>query len=206
MDTTMHRRDALKRMAMGGLGAAAMPAWVSKLRGVAHAHAEARPQVSEGSEPKVFTSHQNETVIALSELIIPQTDTAGAKAAQVNVFIDTVLEDADTAEREAFLGGLGWMDERSQELFGAKFIEAASNQQTALLTIVSSESNHSLSDRVGVEFFQALKELTVTGYYTSEIGMLEELGNDGSVYFDDDPGCRHPEHQGEATSQNRGGR
>ncbi len=206
MDTTMHRRDALKRMAMGGLGAAAMPAWVSKLRGVAHAHAEARAQVSEGSELKVFTPHQNETVIALSELIIPQTDTAGAKAAQVNVFIDTVLDDADAAEREAFLGGLGWMDERSEELFGAKFTEAASNQQTALLTIISSERNHSLSDRVGVEFFQAIKELTVTGYYTSEIGMLEELGNDGSVYFDDDPGCQHPEHQGEATSQNGGGR
>ena len=121
------------------------------------------------------------------------------------MFIDTVLDDANAAEREAFLGGLGWMDERSQELFGETFIAAASNQQMALLTIISSESNHSLSDRVGVEFFQALKELTVTGYYTSEIGMREELGDDGSVFFDDDPGCGHPEHQAEAASQNGGG-
>lgn len=69
------------------------------------------------------------------------------------------------------------------------------NEQTALLTIISSEDNRSLRERTGVEFFQALKELTVTGYYTSEIGMLEELGDDGGTYFDDDPGCQHPEHQ-----------
>ena len=196
----MRRREALKRLAMASLGAAAAPAWVTTLSDIAHAHAAgARSQAGATWEPQVFTPHQNETVVTLTELIIPQTDTAGAKAAQVNVFIDTVLDDADAAEREEFLRGLRWMDERSQELFSANFIDAEANEQTALLTIVSSEDNQSLPDRTGVEFgvefFRAIKQLTVTGYYTSEIGMLEELDDDGSVYFDDDPGCRHPEHQ-----------
>ncbi len=192
----MRRRDALKRLAMASLGAATAPTWVTTLSHIAHAHAAgARPQAGATWEPKVFTPHQNETVVTLTELIIPQTDTAGAKAAQVNVFIDTVLDDADAPEREEFLRGLSWMDERSQALFGTHFIDSEGNEQTALLTIVSSEDNHSLPERTGVEFFQALKQLTVTGYYTSEIGMLEELDDDGSVYFDDDPGCRHPEHQ-----------
>lgn len=192
----MRRRDALKRLAMASLGAATAPAWVTTLSDIAHAHAAGAPlQAGVTWEPKVFTPHQNETVVTLTELIIPQTDTAGAKAAQVNVFIDTVLDDADAAEREEFLRGLSWMDERSQELFGTNFIDAEANEQTALLTIVSSEDNQSLPERTGVEFFQAIKQLTVTGYYTSEIGMLEELDNDGSVYFDDDPGCQHPEHQ-----------
>jgi len=181
---------------MASLGAATAPGWVMTLSDIAHAHAATtRPQAGATWQPKVFTTHQNETVVSLTELIIPQTDTAGAKAAQVNVFIDTVLDDADASEREEFLRGLSWMDDRSQELFGTDFIDAASNEQTALLTIVSSEDNQSLPDRTGVEFFQAIKQLTVTGYYTSEIGMLEELDDDGSVYFDDDPGCRHPEHQ-----------
>ncbi len=192
----MRRRDALKRLAMASLGAATAPTWVTTLSHIAHAHAAgARPQAGATWEPQVFTPHQNETVVTLTELIIPQTDTAGAKTAQVNVFIDTVLDDADAPEREEFLRGLSWMDERSQALFGTNFIDSEANEQTALLTIASSEDNQSLPERTGVEFFQAIKQLTVTGYYTSEIGMLEELDDDGSVYFDDDPGCQHPEHQ-----------
>lgn len=189
----MRRRDALKRLA---IAAATTPVWVTTLSEIARARAVGvPPQTLATWSPKVFTPHQNETVLSLTELIIPQTDTAGAKAAQVNVFIDTVLDDADASEREEFIRGLSWMDARSQELFGADFIDAGSNEQAALLTIISSEDNQSLPDRTGVEFFQAVKQLTVTGYYTSQIGMLEELDDDGSVHFDDDPGCRHPEHQ-----------
>ena len=192
----IRRRDALKQLAIASVGAATAPAWVATLSGIAHAHATgARAQSRASWEPTVFTAHQNDTVVTLTELIIPQTDTAGAKAAEVNVFIDTVLEDAGSAEREEFLRGLAWIDDRSQELFGANFIDAESNEQTALLTIVSSEDNQSLTGRAGVEFFQAIKQLTVTGYYTSQIGMLEELDDDGGLDFDDDPGCQHPEHQ-----------
>lgn len=178
----MERRDALKRLAMASVAAASTPAWGSA-------------QTDDAWAPRVLTPHQNESVVALTELIIPQTDTAGAKAARVNVFIDTVLADADEGARDAFVTGLEWTDARSRELFGASFIDAGENEQTALLTIVSSEDNDTSSDRVGVDFFQTLKQLTVTGYYSSEIGMLEELGDDGGVYFDDDPGCQHPEHQ-----------
>jgi gluconate 2-dehydrogenase gamma chain len=191
----MQRRDALRRLALASL-ATTSPAWVTALSGLAHTHASgARPQSRAPRQLEVFTAHQNETVVALTELIIPRTDTAGAKAAEVNVFIDTVLDDANANERNEFLRGLIWIDDRSQELFGANFVEAAENEQTALLTIISSEDNQSLPDRIGVEFFQAIKQLTVTGYYTSEIGMLEELDDDGGLDFDDDPGCQHPEHQ-----------
>ena len=193
----MQRRDALRRLALAAsLGATTATAWVTALTELAHAHAPgARPQSSATWQPKVFTAHYNETIVTLTELIIPQTDTVGAKAAEVNVFIDTILNDAGTAEREAFLRGLSWIDDRSRELFGTTFITAEPSEQTALLTVISSEDNQSMSDRIGVEFFQALKELTVTGYYTSEVGMLEELGDDGGLDFDDDPGCQHPEHQ-----------
>ena len=143
----------------------------------------------------MFDAHQNETVVVLSELIIPQTDTPGAKAAKVNEFVDLVLSDASESDRKQFLKGLAWMDARSQELFGTDFMSAAPEQQTALLTILASPKNKAFEDQVGIDFFNAIKGLTITGYYTSEIGMKQELGDDGQLFFLEYPGCTHPQHK-----------
>jgi hypothetical protein len=177
------------------------PAWVDRLVAGAEAYASARQhhgsvqQALEPWRPKMLTVQQNAAVIAITELIIPATETPGATAAKVNEFIDAVLDDARDAERREFLDGLAWMDARSRELFGADFAGCAPDQQTALLTIVSSEKNTAMEDRTGVAFFRAIKALTITGYYNSEVGWREALGDDGVVFFADDPGCRHPEHQ-----------
>jgi hypothetical protein len=198
---TLDRRQALRTLAFGGIGAVAAPAWAEKLAEIARDHADhAHTAVSAAAEaapwaPKVFDAHQNETVAVLSELIIPQTDTPGARAAKVNEFIDLVLDDAGESDRKQFLKGLAWMDARSQELFGTDFVSAAPEQQTALLTIVASPKNKAFEDQVGIEFFNAIKGLTITGYYTSEIGMKQELGDDGQLFFLDYPGCTHPQHK-----------
>jgi hypothetical protein len=199
----LDRRQALRKLAAGGLGAATAPLWGQRLtelavaRADAHTHAAAAaPAAAAPWTPKFLDAHQNETVVAITELIIPQTDTPGAKAAKVNEFIDLVLSDAQPAERKEFLRGLFWMDTRAQELFGANFVSATPEQQTALLTIVSSGKNKSTSDQIGVEFFEAIKGMTVTGYYTTEIGLRQELGEDGNLFFASYPGCQHPEHKG----------
>ena len=49
--------------------------------------------------------------------------------------------------------------------------------------------------RTGTEFFQAIKVMTINGYYTSEIGLRQELGDDGQLFMLQFPGCTHPEHQ-----------
>jgi glucoside 3-dehydrogenase (cytochrome c) hitch-hiker subunit len=198
---TLDRRQALRTLAFGGIGAVAAPAWAEALATIARDHADhthaALAAAAEAAPwaPKVFNAHQNETVVLLSEMIIPQTDTPGAKAAKVNEFIDLVLDDANEAERKQFLNGLAWMDGRSQELFGTDFVSAAPEQQTALLTIVASPKNKAFEDQVGTEFFKAIKALTITGYYTSEIGMKQELGDDGQLFFLEYPGCTHPQHK-----------
>jgi hypothetical protein len=204
----LNRRDALRKMVVGGLGAATVPAWVENLQALAHAsaahvHAAAAAAPEVAWTPKVLDAHQNETVITLSELIIPTTETPGGKAALVNRFVDAVLVDAEPGDRKDFLGGLRWMDLRSNELFGADFVAATPDQQTALLTIVSSPQNKSLADQVGVEFFQAVKSLTITGYYTSEVGMRNELGDDGQLFFTEFKGCTHPEHGAPASATPR---
>ena len=193
----MDRREALRRMVLGPVGAVCAAAWVDDLTELALAHA-APGQAAAGAAawtPRVFTPHQDATVIEISELIIPQTDTAGARAAQVNRFIDTVLEDAPADERDSFLRGLAWMDRRSRALHGTDFIELAVEDQEALLTAVSARDGADAADGEGIEFFEAIKRLTITGYYTSEAGMLEQLGDDGTLYFSDIEGCTHPEHR-----------
>jgi hypothetical protein len=195
----LNRRQALRKLAVGGIGTAAAPLWIENLRAVAQAHAEhahARAAVAAPLDwkPKVLSAQQNETVMVLSELIIPTTDTPGGKAALVNRFVDEILTDAGASERREFLRGLQWLDQRSRELFGADFVGASSEQQNALLTIVSSPKNTQAADQIGTEFFQAMKSMTITGYYTSEIGMRQELGDDGQVFFAEFKGCTHPEH------------
>lgn len=190
------RREALRKLTVSGLGAAAAPLWFDTLGALAHAHAHAQGPSAAAAEwsPKVLSAHQDETVVAISELIIPQTDTPGAKAALVNRFVDLVLEDAEASDRKSFLRGLEWMDARSAELFGCEFVQAAPEQQAALLTIISSAKNKALEDQIGVEFFQAIKSMTITGYYTSEVGARQELGDDGTLFFAEFKGCTHPEH------------
>jgi hypothetical protein len=160
-----------------------------------HTAAAAAPAAAPWT-PRLLDAHQNETVAAISELIVPQTETPGAKAAKVNEFIDFVLSEAGPAERREFLRGLAWMDARSQELFGGPFVACTLQQQTALLTVLSSPANRLAADQLGREFFEAIKSLTVTGYYTTEIGLRQELGEDGALFLAGYPGCQHPQHKG----------
>jgi glucoside 3-dehydrogenase (cytochrome c) hitch-hiker subunit len=145
--------------------------------------------------PRVLTARQNDAVVALSELIIPETDTPGAKAARVNRFIDSVLFRAKQEDRDEFLRGLAWMDERSRSLFGADIASAAADDQRALLKTLSDEDTQAPDDRIGIDFFRALKSMTISGYYSSEIGLRQELGDDGQLFLAEFRGCDHPEHQ-----------
>ena len=191
------RREALRRMAAGAVGAASA-SWVESLsafaRAQAHTGAAHAAQAATGWTPQVLTAWQNEAVTALAELIIPATDTPGAKAARVNRFIDQVLRDAPPSERNAFFVGLAWMDSRSKALFGRDLVAASASEQTDLLTRVS-EAQPDHTDRQGAEFFRVLKSMTISGYYSSEIGLRQELGDDGQLFHLEFKGCDHPEHQ-----------
>jgi hypothetical protein len=156
-----------------------------------HQHVSTKPAKTAASAPfAVFNAHQNETVTTICELIIPQTTTPGAKAARVNEFIDTFLGSLNASRRQEFLEGLQWIDQRSQQLFQKLFAKATTQQQTELLTRL--DVTHSLEDPTGENFFRQIKSLTVYGYYTSKIGLEEELRFEGWVEY---KGCTHPEHQ-----------
>ncbi|HEY8535990.1 MAG TPA: gluconate 2-dehydrogenase subunit 3 family protein [Vicinamibacterales bacterium] len=191
----MDRREAIRRLAVGGAAVVGAPFWVEALAGAASGHAaHYQSQASAaGWTPKVFSPAQNDLVIALTERIIPETDTPGAAKAGVNQFIDAVLADAAPDVRQRFLDGLAWVDARSRRDFGVPFIEASEAQQVALLSVIS-RRDPAAGDRDGAEFFRALKSMTVTGYYTSEVGVLQELGEAEHLFFTEFRGCTHPGH------------
>ena len=139
---------------------------------------------------RTLNPHQNETVLAMIDQIIPATDTPGAKGARVNEFIDVILTDwATEEERKNFLNGLAGVDEQSVALFGKNFVEASSPQQIALLEAMEDASltvhyHHVRRSTAQAEerdpqlrgnFFRVFKGITLHGYYTSEIGFSQEL-------------------------------
>jgi hypothetical protein len=193
----------MRTLAAGAIGAATTATWVDSLsalaRQQAHAHAGGTAIAAQDWTPRVLTARQNEAVIALTELIIPDTGpapgTPGAKAALVNRFIDNVLHSASPADRDNFIKGLAWIDARSTKLFGKEFLATTAAEQTSLLTRISTAGNPDGEERIGTDFFRAIKVMTINGYYTSEIGLHQELGDDGVLFMPQFVGCTHPEHQ-----------
>lgn len=136
------------------------------------------PPSSSAWKPVLFDAHQNETVVVLSELIIPATDTPGAKDAKVNEYIDLILHDSAPERRNRFLQGLGWLDGYAIRTHGKPFIGCLPAQQVEMLTKLDGATAAEL--KAGADFFREIKTLTVSGYYTTKIG-IAELNKGGRV-------------------------
>jgi hypothetical protein len=110
-------------------------------------------------------------VAAISERIIPTTDTPGAIAAGVPAFIEMMLADwYEPTDRNAFMNGLGVLEGYSRVQFNRPFADIAPEEQDLVLT-------QAMTGRVSglpVSFFEHCRQLTITGYYTSEIGCKQE--------------------------------
>jgi glucoside 3-dehydrogenase (cytochrome c) hitch-hiker subunit len=198
-ETDINRRQALTQIVAGAVGVASMPLWVQSLcaqaRAEAHTHAAQTTASAAAWSPSALTPRQNEAVIALTELIIPATETPGAKAALVNRFVDHVLSTADPKERSEFVRGLEWLDDRCRARVGRDVAGASAAELTAALTPLAAEGAAAAEDAPGIAFFRAIKSMTITGYYTTEIGLRQELGDDGRMVLGAFEGCTHPEHQ-----------
>jgi len=162
----MNRREVLLLLA----GTAALP---DQLLAVGRAvHKRVRAGTLRALDP-----HQNETVATIAELIIPKTDTPGAREAGVPAFIDVMFAEwGDDDQRKVFTAGLANVDERSRALFGKDFIACNEAQQTQILTGLDAELARLRDTKADTSknFFQAMKWLTLTGYYTSEVGATTE--------------------------------
>jgi gluconate 2-dehydrogenase gamma chain len=165
------RREALQRLTVLVGGAVSAPTVDALLSGL---RAEPAPP---GWTPQALSRQQADLLGTLVDLIIPPTETPGAKQAGVPVFIDKLLDDwVGPADRARFLSGLAGVDEEMRRAHGVAFLEAAPGQQSALVVRLDREAIE--ARREGADprpFFATLKEWTLVGYYTSEIGATQEL-------------------------------
>ena len=128
-------------------------------------------------------------VEALSERIIPRSDTPGAKDAGVALLIDKAVV-ASPSLGLSYRAGLADLNALAISSYGCGFTALTEEQQIRLLTPLSLETDTSLGT-----FFALVKDMTVDAYYKTEAGLKTELGWHGNTYLASFPGCDHPEHQ-----------
>ncbi len=151
-----------------------------------------------GWKPLFLDEHQNETLIVLSDLIIPATDTPGGKEALVNRYIDLVLA-ADTHDNQrGFLNSLAYLDGESIRRYKSAFRYLGREDQDDLLHFLayskgaSGWTGEAAGADPGHDHFENLKQRIVFAYYSSEIGG-KALGWDGNVMHGVYQGCDHEE-------------
>ncbi len=199
VDLRQDRREWLKTSA-AIVGASLLPL-PSVTEEQPHAETASAKPVGKSSEnnfpSRFFTPLQHALVEELSETIIPADDhSGGAKAAKVADFIDQLLgETYDENQKALWREGLRLVDLMSRHYSGKSFLEARPEERVAVLRVLS-ENDH-MTDLPEVRFFIELKRLTVRGYYTSKIGIHDELEYKGNRILQEYVGC---DDQGPANS------
>ncbi len=181
----MSRRGALKALGTG-LGAAALLPLLSPQG----AKAFEALQRTNGAPPLLVLSQtQHATVDAFAEAIIPADDhSPGARAARVVDYIDLLLSESSDEVKESWMTGLAALDEATQTRYSAPFVKLSPAQVEELLTDLS--RNERDPQTPAEQFFRTTKDATIRGYYTSEIGIHEELGYQGNQFLAEFVGCK----------------
>lgn len=182
------RRQWLKTSATV-LGASLLP--LPAVAETTSAATQAKPGKTK-SAARFFTPAQHTLVEELSETIIPaDSHSGGAKAAKVADYIEQVLrETTDDNQKQVWREGLRLVDLMSQHYNGKSFVDSGSEERIAVLTVLS--DNDHMTDLPEVRFFRDLKGLTVRGYYTSRIGIHDELEYKGNRMLTEFVGCDDP--------------
>ena len=184
----MKRREALNRVAILMGGAISAPTIMALMEGCTPKSAAATPFK--------LTADYQKLVAEIAEIIIPATDTPGAKAAGVGPFIELMLKDCySDAQGAHFIKGLDSVEEKAKAT-GGNFLSLSIDQQTTVLKEMESagkaeneevakakdvdaetgkvKDDGSAAEKV-TPFFNIMKELTLFGYFTSEIGATQAL-------------------------------
>jgi len=165
----MDRREALKRVAfiVGGsvIGANLF------IQGCTR---EASKDVA-----ALFEAESTEFLGELAEAILPKTSTPGAKEAGVGEFIPVMIRDCyEEKDQKSFLDGLNGVNDKAKKDFNKSFLELSDEEKLKFVDKLDKESKEfqqNKKDEEGNHFFTMLKQITLTGYFTSEVGMKQAL-------------------------------
>lgn len=127
----------------------------------------------------LFDQDQVALLNEVGETILPATDTPGAKAADVGAFMAVMVQDCyKPDDQKVFMDGIKKLDEASNEKYGKKFMKLDTSSRTALLTSLDAEQKEYMQKKMHEEpshYFRMMKELTLLGFFTSEVGATQAL-------------------------------
>ena len=174
----MERRTAIKVVLLGALAPRL------QLSGAPVPHLFTDAAWAPGDyQPRFFTEAELSLLDRLCEMIIPaDAHSPGAQAAQVSLFTDVMVSTSDEGVKNQWRTGLRLMREAAQ--------------RSSLAEALAEAGAHEDNPATDLErFFVTLKLMTVEGYYTSAIGIHQDLEYAGNDYLSAFPGCTHAEHQ-----------
>ena len=189
----MNRRDLFRQAFLGAAGAAASQA-VSPAREFPPDYDASKDLARADWRPLFLDDHQNQTLIAFGDIVIPETDTPGAKTALVNRFVDQVLAVETHDTQRSFLDALAYVDGESFDRYRAPFAHLTPEQRTEIVTLMAyphtyeSWESHAPAADPGNAHFNTLKDWISRAYYSSPAGMraLGYTGAPGGVF----EGCK----------------
>ncbi|TAE50289.1 MAG: gluconate 2-dehydrogenase subunit 3 family protein [Bacteroidetes bacterium] len=191
----MKRRDSLKYLAAGSVGAgllltncgpdekAATTPPADEHAQHNHSHGGQEYQLSPEDQKlmaeQFFNEHEMKTIRVLGDLIIPADEQSGsASDAGVPEFIEFMAKDQPKLQTP-LRGGLRWLDAQSIRRYEKAFVDAAPEQQTAILDEIAWPKIAKPEMSQGVRFFNQFRDLVATGFFTSKIG-IADLKYDGN--------------------------
>jgi hypothetical protein len=132
------------------------------------------------AQEKFFTAHEMATITLLADIIIPKDEISGsASDAKVPEFIEFIVHDMPN-HQVPMKGGLRWLDMQCFKMFDKSFTDCTSAQQLELIDQIAYPKKAKPEMSQGVKFFSLIRDLTATGFYTSEIG-IKDIGYSGNI-------------------------
>jgi gluconate 2-dehydrogenase gamma chain len=194
----MDRRKSIKTLVIGGISIGAIaeacnrhenspvaPAESDKdaiVAGINRMKEEIAHEKMVNAEPAFFTADEMAAITLLGDIIIPKDEVSGsASDAQVPSFIEFIVKDKPE-HHTPLRGGLRWLDVQCLNRFGKAFSDCEHNQQMEMVDEIAWPKKAKPEMTQGVAFFNLLRNLVATGFYTSEMG-VKDIGYIGNVPF-----------------------
>ncbi|WP_437919328.1 gluconate 2-dehydrogenase subunit 3 family protein [Sphingobacterium sp. LRF_L2] len=185
----MNRRDSLKALGLiaAGSGVIATACKQDVKKDLSTTPTDRLPGVQDFEHERTqqlyvetfFTAHEMATITVLCDIILPKDDISGsASEAGVPDFIEFMVKDLPV-HKIPMRGGLKWMDVQSQKRFGNVFIKCNKKEQLALVDDIAYPEDAKPEMQQGVAFFSLMRNLTSTGFFTSELG-VKDIGYAGN--------------------------
>lgn len=194
----MNRRETLKSLLLAPTAAGLIASTVASSSKAAATknwsrlpteYSYGRTEVEKGADAELFAQeyfreHELLTIAVLCDIILPSDHpNGGALDAGLPDFVEFMAKDRERYKLP-IRGGIAWLDSYSLEMFGANFISITENQQLSICDSIAYPDVTTADLQPGISFFTLMRNLTMTGYYTTELGFkdLGYVGNTPNVW------------------------